>query len=92
VRLCPGTGCRFESGSPDFCVEQIRAGARMRRDSPVEEGRLLFSSAHDSTGKDELSRQSNERFLRKPYRLQELVQTLRKMTATSDAEPEQHSG
>jgi nitrogen-specific signal transduction histidine kinase len=48
--------------------------------------RVLFTTAYDSAGPDELNRQSSERFLRKPYRLRELINTIREIMAPADAQ------
>ncbi len=56
----------------DVC-EEIR---RLKTDVPV-----IFTSAQPATGADEPARRTNQRFLGKPYRLRELVRTIREMDA-----------
>jgi len=41
--------------------------------------RVLFTTAHDATERDEQGRTGGERILRKPFHLRELVKTLREM-------------
>jgi len=43
------------------------------------EVRVLFTTAHDANERDEQARTGNERTLRKPYHLRELVKTVREM-------------
>jgi two-component system, cell cycle sensor histidine kinase and response regulator CckA len=50
-----------------------------RKDLPV-----LFCSARDFTGRDEPDTATNQSFLAKPFRLGELIETLRKMMASQD--------
>ena len=46
--------------------------------------RVLFTSAHDFSGRNSPDGLANERFLQKPYRLRELIEALREMMASAD--------
>jgi CheY-like chemotaxis protein len=56
----------------DVCDEILR----LKMDA-----RVIFTSAHEPAARDESSRQTEQRHLQKPYRLRELIQTIREVMA-----------